>query len=113
MLAAATAALSSAALAQPAAARRLQAQAVRSASEDSKQTKSEQIMDVNAGTVEDVFRSHACPRLIHGHTHRPAHHLHQVDGRQDERWVLQDWYRSGGYLQCDASGCRALPVEPR
>ena len=100
-------------LAQPAAARRLQAQAARSASEESKQTKTEQIMDVNAAAVETVFRSHAVPRLIHGHTHRPAHHQHQIDGRPCERWVLQDWYRSGGYLRCDADGCRALPVEPR
>lgn len=100
-------------LAAPAETRRQQAQAVRSRSEADKQTKSEKIMDVNPRAVEDAFRSHAYPRMIHGHTHRPAHHQHQVDDRQCERWVLQDWYESGGYLECDAAGCRVFSVNPR
>ena len=29
--------------------------------------------------------------LIHGHTHRPAHHIHSVDDAPRERWVLTDW----------------------
>jgi UDP-2,3-diacylglucosamine hydrolase len=99
-------------LALPVAARRQQAQAVRSRSEADKQTKTEAIMDVNPGAVDEAFRGHAYPRLIHGHTHRPAHHRLEVDGRPCERWVLQDWYLSGGYLQCDAAGCRVFSVNP-
>src|SRR5207302_466931 len=44
--------------------------------------------------------------LMHGHTHRPARHEHRVDGRVCERWVLPDWYESGGVLACDEKGCR-------
>jgi UDP-2,3-diacylglucosamine hydrolase len=67
----------------------------------------EDIMDVAQLTVEAVLREHGYPRLIHGHTHRPARHIHAVDGHRCERWVLNDWYQRGGYLHCDASGCRA------
>jgi UDP-2,3-diacylglucosamine hydrolase len=97
-------------LALPAAARRAQAQAVRERSESEKQAKSESIMDVNAGAVDEAFRQHAYPLMIHGHTHRPARHQHAVDGRACERWVLQDWYETGGYLQCDAAGCQVFKL---
>ena len=52
-----------------------------------------------------MLREHGYPRLIHGHTHRPARHVHMVDGHACERWVLADWYENGSYLRCDASGC--------
>ena len=98
-------------LAQPAAARRRQAEAVRGRSETEKQSKSAGIMDVNQQAVENALREHGYPRLIHGHTHRPARHDHAVDGHPCERWVLPDWYQSGGYLECDAAGCRAHTIE--
>jgi UDP-2,3-diacylglucosamine hydrolase len=44
--------------------------------------------------------------FIHNHTHRPARHEHRADGRVCERWVLPDWYESGGVLVCDEKGCR-------
>jgi UDP-2,3-diacylglucosamine hydrolase len=100
-------------LALPVAIRRQQAQAVRSRSEADKQTKSEKIMDVNPGAVDASFKAHGFARMIHGHTHRPAHHQHTLDGHDCERWVLQDWYETGGYLQCDAAGCSLFPVNPR
>jgi UDP-2,3-diacylglucosamine hydrolase len=100
-------------LALPVEARRAQAQAVRNRSEADKQTKSESIMDVNAGAVDAAFQQHNYPRMIHGHTHRPAHHRLQVAGNDCERWVLQDWYLDGGYLQCDAGGCQVLPLPTR
>lgn len=95
-------------LAQPLADRREQMRGMRAQSEASKQQKAESIMDVTPAAVEDLLRRHGYPRLIHGHTHRPARHLHVVDGRSCERWVLNDWYERGGYLRCDASGCRAV-----
>jgi len=94
-------------LAQSVAARREQMRGMRAQSEASKQLKTEAIMDVAPAAVEELLRQHAYPRLIHGHTHRPARHLHQVDGRTCERWVLNDWYETGGYLRCDAKGCTA------
>jgi len=72
------------------------------AREKSKQVvagKPAEIMDVNDGAVREAFRKHAVNRLIHGHTHRPGHHLLEVDGRRCERWVLPDWYGPGGYLE--------------
>jgi len=87
--------------------RKRQIEAVRQTSESEKTRKAPEIMDVNQGAVESVLRQHAYPRLIHGHTHRPARHVHQVDGRICERWVLTDWYESGGVLVCDEKGCRA------
>ncbi|UCH49042.1 MAG: UDP-2,3-diacylglucosamine diphosphatase, partial [Betaproteobacteria bacterium] len=67
-------------------------QAVRAESEQAKKIKSMDIMDVANDAVESVLREHDYPRLIHGHTHRPAIHHHNVDGHQCERIVLADWY---------------------
>jgi len=92
-------------LSQSLEARREQMRGMRAQSEASKQQKTEAIMDVAPAAVEDLLRRHGYPRLIHGHTHRPAHHLHAVDGHRCERWVLSDWYETGGYLRCDAKGC--------
>ena len=93
-------------LAQPLAARREQMLGMRAQSEASKQQKSEAIMDVTPAAVDDLLRRHGYPRLIHGHTHRPARHVHAIDGHRCERWVLNDWYERGGYLLCDATGCK-------
>jgi UDP-2,3-diacylglucosamine hydrolase len=92
-------------LAQPLSDRHKQMRGMRAQSEASKQQKAESIMDVTPAAVEELLRRHGYPRLIHGHTHRPARHLHIVDGRSCERWVLNDWYERGGYLRCDAAGC--------
>ena len=94
-------------LATPLAARKAQIEALRKQSEEAKSTKPAEIMDTNAGTVAATLRAHGYPRLIHGHTHRPARHVHEVDGKRRERWVLPDWYETGGYLRCDAAGCMA------
>ncbi|HET9664422.1 MAG TPA: UDP-2,3-diacylglucosamine diphosphatase [Burkholderiales bacterium] len=95
-------------LAQPVAARRQRVGQLREMNAQAKQAKSAEIMDVSPATVEDTLRQFDYPRLIHGHTHRPARHVHVVDGRTCERWVLNDWYERGGYLRCDASGCAAV-----
>ena len=94
-------------LSQPLPERRKQAMGMRAESEKHKYATSLEIMDVAQAAVENVLREHGYPRLIHGHTHRPARHLHTVDGRRCERWVLNDWYQRGGYLYCDGGGCRA------
>jgi len=46
--------------------------------------------------------------LIHGHTHRPARHVHRVEGIERVRWVLPDWYEGGGYLEASPAGIRAV-----
>ena len=96
---------------QPLAQRKQAVEALRRRSELEKSAKPAAIMDVAPDEVDACLRRHAYPRLIHGHTHRPARHVHVVDGHACERWVLADWYRDGSYLACDASGCRALSLE--
>jgi len=97
-------------LAQPLATRKQIIAGLRAENAGEKQQKSDAIMDVATATVEAAFRENPCPRMIHGHTHRPALHHHVVDGRGYERWVLADWYRTGSYLVCDATGCRNVDL---
>jgi len=94
----------------PRAVRQRMARQARAGSEAAKAHKATEIMDVNADEVVHVLHRHRAGRLIHGHTHRPARHLHEVDGRACERWVVPDWYARWGYVVCDAAGC-ALRVE--
>ena len=98
-------------LAQPVAARHAEMAALREKSESAKLDKTAEIMDVNARAVEEALRKAGVPRrLIHGHTHRPARHVHRIDGRECERWVLGDWYERGSYLRCDAAGCTSAAL---
>ncbi len=97
-------------LSQPLTQRKAIIEDLRHRSENEKQMKSMNIMDVTRSSVEAALREHAYPRLIHGHTHRPALHHHTVDGKTCERWVLTDWYEHGGYLHCDKSGLRAIQI---
>ena len=94
-------------LVQPLEARKKRMLGLRAESEQSKQAKAGEIMDVAPATVEQMLREFGYLRMIHGHTHRPSRHIHVVDGHHCERWVLNDWYERGGYLRCDASGCTA------
>lgn len=72
--------------------------------------KPEAILDVAPEAVEAAFREAGVARMIHGHTHRPAHHRLTVDGRERERIVLADWYDRGSYLEVDAAGARSRDV---
>jgi UDP-2,3-diacylglucosamine hydrolase len=94
----------------PHALRRKLAQQARAGSESAKAAKPVEIMDVNVGEVVRVLREQQVCRLIHGHTHRPAQHVHAVDGHDCTRWVVPDWYAHWGYVMCDTQGC-ALVVE--
>lgn len=99
-------------LAQPLATRAALAASAREHSKAATHEKSAAIMDVNAQSVAALLRQHNYPRLIHGHTHRPAHHTFVVDDRPCERWVLPDWHGShGGYLRCDQAGCALLTLD--
>jgi len=99
-------------LAQPLSQRKAQIEALRKRSAQEKSSKSAEIMDVNSEAVANTLREHGYPRLIHGHTHRPARHSHRVDGMLCERWVLPDWYETGGYLRCGPTGCEAILLAP-
>ena len=89
----------------PLALRKAVARRLRKASTHSKEHKPLAIMDVAPEAVTQALRSAGCTRLVHGHTHRPARHEAEVDGRACERWVLPDWEARGGWLSCSTGGC--------
>lgn len=91
-------------LALPLAQRKAQIEQVRKKSEAEKQYKATSIMDVNLQAVNELLHEHGYPRIIHGHTHRPAHHLHRLDGHSCDRWVLGDWDKRANALRCDRNG---------
>ncbi|MBI2381048.1 MAG: UDP-2,3-diacylglucosamine diphosphatase [Gammaproteobacteria bacterium] len=85
-------------LAKPLVERHQIAAGLRAASKEAAMGKSESIMDVNDQAVLTALREHDVPRLIHGHTHRPAYHR-PAAGRQ--RIVLGDWHERGCYLRIE------------
>jgi len=62
------------------------------------------ITDVNAESVATALRGSGLTTLLHGHTHRPAIHAIEVDGRPCTRIVLGDWYDQGSLLRWDQKG---------
>jgi UDP-2,3-diacylglucosamine hydrolase len=74
------------------------AKGYRQKSNVAKQAKDAEIMDVSVKTVEDAFKAYNCHRIIHGHTHRHAHHQHLIDAQIHERFVLADWNDQGQAL---------------
>jgi UDP-2,3-diacylglucosamine hydrolase len=72
---------------------------LRRKSREAVRAKPAEVMDVSPAAVRQAFHDHGVTRLVHGHTHRPARHDLEVDGRKCERWVLPDWYGPGGYLE--------------
>ncbi len=95
-------------LALPIAERLVLANRMRAESEGTKQASPSDIMDVSEEAVARAFTDSGCEVMIHGHTHRPARHLYRVGGRERVRWVLPDWYESGGYLEASDTGIRAV-----
>ena len=85
--------------------RRLMAQAMRASSREQTSGTAESSLDVNADAVDRVMTEHHVPRLIHGHTHRPAIHDLEVAGHPAQRIVLGDWYEQGSVLVCSPTGC--------
>ena len=59
-----------------------------------------EILDVNQTEVTNTLKSHNAFRLIHGHTHRPAHHHFTIDEIAAERFVLANWTPQQGSVLC-------------
>lgn len=85
-------------LAMPLAQRRQLAADLRRKSQSMNAMKAEDIVDVTPAEVARVMGEAGVDLLIHGHTHRPAHHQLTVNGAAAERWVLGDWGATGWYL---------------
>jgi len=99
-------------LALPLGLRRAIAARARARSRLARRAKSMAIMDVNPAAVAQALRAAGCSTLIHGHTHRPAIHDLELDGRAARRFVLPDWEfdqdapHRGGWIEIDAAGIR-------
>ena len=91
-------------LAMPLEARRALAAKARAESRSYTSGADEMLMDVNADAVAQAMRTAGVARLIHGHTHRPAIHSFELDGRPAERIVLGDWYEQGSVLRVAPEG---------
>jgi UDP-2,3-diacylglucosamine hydrolase len=63
-----------------------------------------EIMDVNQDEVRRTFERFGVDCIIHGHTHRPAVHELQIDGKPAVRIVLGDWYEQGSVLRWNDRG---------
>lgn len=86
------------------------AQSARDASIEHTGSTSMDIMDVNAQAVSDAFKKHNVPRMIHGHTHRPAFHLVDLGDTTAERIVLADWHEAGSYLEVSPNGAESIAL---
>ena len=69
-------------------------------------------MDVNQDAVKKVIKHFEVGVLLHGHTHRPAVHVVDVDGRKAQRIVLGDWYTQGSVVRWTSRGA-SLEEMPR
>ncbi len=98
-------------LSRPVWLRRLLARIARGISRRVNSSKRQYIMDVNDRAVDKSLRKHGCGWLLHGHTHRPAIHRHQVDGHEHYRVVLGDWHDGLGWaVRADRDGLALLEV---
>ena len=97
-------------LALPLAERARMAAQLRHRSRELTALKPDDITDVAPDAVEALLREHRADDLIHGHTHRPATHHLEVDGRECRRIVLADWYAGDSVLAVENGEYRSSPV---
>jgi len=95
----------------PLSTRRKLARKLRNKSRTQTRMKASDIIDVTPELIPRVLAEHGVRTLIHGHTHRPATHELEVDGRPARRIVLGDWDQQGWALQADESGFQQAPFD--
>ena len=95
----------------PLSTRRKLARKLRNESRVQTRMKASDIIDVTPELIPRVLAEHGVRTLIHGHTHRPATHELEVDGRPARRIVLGDWDQQGWALQADESGFQQAPFD--
>jgi len=78
-------------------------QQMRGQSKKHTSTMKEEIMDVTPEEVVRTMNEKKATKLIHGHTHRPAVHEHQLENVIGHRYVLGDWRPSTRYLSVEGS----------
>ena len=85
------------------------ARKLRSESRAQSRMKASAIVDVTPDEVLRVMTEQGVRTLIHGHTHRPATHILQINGQAARRIVLGDWDKQGWALQVDQQGFHQAP----
>lgn len=84
--------------------KRLQISAkLRSNSKRQNTIKTNEIMDVEFGSVIALLDKTSAVQMIHGHTHRP--NIHQINDHK-QRIVVGDWYDQGSVLTVTPSGAK-------
>jgi UDP-2,3-diacylglucosamine hydrolase len=91
-------------LARPLQERRAYADQARQQSKTMSSNKPEDIMDVTQEAVTQLMQTHKASYLIHGHTHRPAVHTLESEGKLLRRLVLSDWEDRVQFVRLDESG---------
>ncbi|HCL39631.1 MAG TPA: UDP-2,3-diacylglucosamine diphosphatase, partial [Marinobacter hydrocarbonoclasticus] len=86
-------------LARPLKDRQLMARQLREISMAKNQGKAETIMDVTPEEVVKELEAHDVQLMIHGHTHRPAIHELEANGKPARRIVLGDWDKNIWWLK--------------
>jgi len=86
-------------LARPLKDRQQMARQLREMSMATNSNKAEDIMDVTPEEVVRVMEANNVSQLIHGHTHRPAEHNLEVNGKTAQRIVLGDWDKNLWWLE--------------
>jgi UDP-2,3-diacylglucosamine hydrolase len=84
--------------------RQLVAQQLRAISQAKNKGKAQEIMDVKPEDVVQAIKDGNVATLIHGHTHRPAIHELEVEGKTCKRIVLGDWDKDVWYIEALNNG---------
>lgn len=78
---------------------------MRTSSKQHSEQKNQQIMDVNQNTLCELFKQHPqVTHMIHGHTHRPDHHIIEAEHKTLHRLVLGDWRPQAKIIKVDKNG---------
>ncbi len=102
-------------LARPLKDRQQMARQLREVSMAKNQGKAEAIMDVTPEEVVKELEAHDVQLMIHGHTHRPAIHELEANGKPARRIVLGDWHSHVWWLVAQAGKeleLKQQPLEP-
>lgn len=84
------------------------AESMRAASKEKTSQLQYEIMDVTQSEIEKVMAEQHVQLLIHGHTHRPAVHKLEVNGKAAERIVLGDWHTTGWMISFTEEGYKLV-----
>lgn len=87
------------------------AEGARQQSKDHTRESAEDIMDVTPEEVVREMQDHRVDLMIHGHTHRPAVHDLEINGRAAQRIVLGDWDKQGWYLEASGANLELVSFE--